>query len=222
MRKLLPLLLLPLLAAPLAGQEFEGSIAMKMTGKDLPEPMTMTFYVGGGRQAMVMAMPSGPMAGKEVRMVINPATSKMTMLMPMPPGMPGNGKGMKTVMDFGKMADQAESKAGTATVKALGTSQQVAGMKCDDYQVTTKDETINLCMTDKLGRYAFPDMAGRGRPQLPEWTAAFGDKNVFPLKVWKDDGSMTMEVLSVKRGPVDAAILDDSPEGYMAMPGMGG
>jgi hypothetical protein len=171
---------------------------------------------------MTLPASSGPMAGQEVRMVINQATKKLTMLMPMPPGMPGNGKGMKMVMDFGMMQDQAETKAGDAKVTALGTSQQIAGMSCDDYEVTTKDETVKMCMTDALGHYAFPDFTGRGRPQMPEWVAAFGNKPVFQLKMWTDDGSMSMEVLSVKKGPVDPAILDDSPAGFMSMPGMGG
>ena len=220
MRKLLPLLLLPVLAAPVAAQDFEGSIAMKMTSANTPEPITMTFYHAGDRQAMVMAMPSGPMAGKQVRMVINPTTKKLTMLMPMPPGMPG--KGMKMVMDFGTMADQAEAKTTDAKVTALGTSQKIAGMSCDDYEVTTQDETIKICMTDQLGRYNFPTMTGRGRPQLPEWASAFGNKPVFPLKVWKDDGSMSMEVTTIQRGPVDPTLLEDNPEGYMSMPsGMG-
>lgn len=227
MRRLTTLLLLPVLAAPLAAQDFEGSITMKMTTKEVADPISMTFYRSGNRQAMVMTMPAsaGPSAGQEVRMVLNADARKLTMLMPMPagmPGMPGGGKGMKMTMDLGQMTERAERQAGDAKVTALGSSQEIAGMSCDDYQVTTKDETFKMCMTDQLGRYAFPEMTGRGRPEMPEWMAAFGSKPVFPLKMWKDDGSMSMEVTAVKKGPVDPALLDENPVGYAAMPGMGG
>lgn len=221
MRQAMLLLALPLLAAPVAAQDFEGMIAMKMTSKEMTEPVAMKMYVAGSRQAMVMNMPAaaGPMAGKEMRMVINPATGKLTMLMPAPPGMPG--KGMKMVMDFGSAAAAAEG-APDGSLRALGSSQQVAGMSCDDYAVTTSEGTFKMCITTKLGRYGFPDMSGGARPELPGWVRAFGDKPAFPLKVWTDDGSMTMEVTEIKRGPIDPALLEESPEGFMLMPGMGG
>lgn len=223
MRKALLLIAVPLLAAPVAAQEFEGMIAMKMTSKDIPEPMTMKMYLTEGKQAMVMNMPAsaGPMAGEEMRMVINPGTGKLTMLMPMPPGM-GGGKGMKMVMDFGSVAAQANESAPEGNVRKLGTSQQVAGLPCDDYEVTSQGEKFKMCVSAAMGHYRFPDMSGGARPEMPGWIKAFGDKPAFPLKVWTDDGSMQMEVTEIKRGPVDAALLEDNPAGYMPMPGMGG
>ena len=210
-----------LLAAPVAAQDFEGMIAMEMTSKEMAEPMAMKMYVTGAKQAMVMTMPgdAGPMAGKEMRMVVNPGTGKLTILTPAPPGMPA--KGMKMVMDFSSIATEAEAEVANVKVTALGTSQTVLGMKCEDYEVVTEEETVKMCVSDQLGRYSFPEMSG-SRPEMPGWAKAFGDKPAFPLKVWTEDGSMTMEVTAVERGPVAAEILEENPEGFMSMPGMGG
>lgn len=219
MRKALPLLLLPLLAAPAAAQDFEGTIAMTMTSAEMPEPLAVRLYLTADKQAMVMAMPSsaGPMAGKEVRMVVNPAAGKITTLMPPPPGMPA--KGMKMVMDFSSVA--AEAEAANVKVTPLGSSQVIVGMSCDDYEIVTEEQTVKVCVSRELGRYRFPEMTG-ARPEMPGWVKAFGDKPAFPLKVWTDDGSLTMEVTAVERGPVSGEILDDNPEGFMSVPGMGG
>lgn len=222
MRRLALLFAAPLLlAAPAAAQDFEGMVAMKVTNNEMPEPITMRMYVTADRQAMVMPMPesAGPMAGKEVRMVINPGTGKITMLMPAPPGVPA--KGMKMSMDFSQIAADAQEDASNVKITALGSSQTVGGMRCEDYEVVTEEETVKMCVSTEMGRYRFPEMTGP-RPTVPAWVEAFGNKPAFPLKVWTDDGSMTMEVISIERGPVAAEILDDNPEGFMAMPGMGG
>lgn len=209
------------LAGPLSAQEFTGSITVTMSNPQMGEAMDATFYIAGEKQAMVMKMPAsaGPMAGMEVRMVVNKAARQLTTLIPMPPGSPMPGKGMKQVTKFGDAVDNAADA--DVKITPLGTKQTVAGMSCDDYEVVTKDQTVKMCVTDKLGRYAFPELSGRS-PRSPSWTRAFGDKPAFPLKLWQDDGKMSMTVTSVKRGDVPAPMFDENPEGYTSMPGMGG
>ena len=212
-----------LLAAPAAAQNFEGVVTMQTRAEG--NTIQMKAYLTDARQAMVMQMPAsaGPMAGAEIRMVIDPATRKVTMLVPTGPNSPMPGvKGMKMVVDMQDVANEA-SDANTS-LRKLGTSQTIAGMKCDDYEVTTDDGTIKMCTTTALGRYMMPEMSGRAGPPggVPEWAQAFGNDPVFPLKVWNDEGTMSMEVISVERGAVPAAMLDDSPAGYMSAGGMMG
>ncbi|MCA9721137.1 MAG: hypothetical protein KC489_01815, partial [Gemmatimonadetes bacterium] len=53
---------------------------------------------------------------------------------------------------------------------------------------------------------------------------AFGDKPMFPLKVWGTSGGSAAEMLvtSVTPGSVPAPMLDDSAEGYVDMSAMMG
>lgn len=223
------LLLTPLLlAAPLGAQGFEGTIAMRLSGGQ-GESMDATMYTKGDRMAMVVKLPAsaGPMAGKEMRSIMNHATGKVTVLLPAVPGMPlpPGSKGMKMTTDMmtGPMAKQGEEADFTA--RKLGTSQTIAGYSCDDYEVTSAGEVMNICVTDRLGRFTMPGTGMPGRQQPPPaWARAFGDKPMFPLKVWGTSGGSAAEMLvtSVTPGSVPAPMLDDSAEGYVDMSAMMG
>lgn len=225
MRRTLSALLPIFLALPLGAQAFEGTINMRMTSPESPDPIATTMHIKGDLMAMVMTFPAsaGPMAGIEARMILDQGAKKMTMLMPMPPGIPAmpGAKGMKIVTDLTKAQAEA-AKAPEPTVKKLGTSQTIAGMSCDDYQTTSGGETTNMCVTDKLGRFTMPSSGPRSVP--PAWARAFGDKPMFPLKVWTttSGNSVAMEVTSVKRGTVPADVFDTSPAGYQDMSAMMG
>lgn len=216
-----PMNLIPavlLLAAPMAAQDFTGTITMRTTEESSGTAMTMKLYLDGGRQAVVMNAPSGPMAGGEMRMVTNPANGKATMFITMP-GMPGGGKGMKMEMDIPNDASDSDPNI---TVKPLGTSQTIAGIRCEDYEVTTDGEKINICGASDLGRFRMPSIGGMGRGNAnAAWTRAFGNRPVFPLKVWTNSGT-AMEVTSIERGAVDQAMFDTNTPGYMNAPGIPG
>lgn len=214
-------------AAPLAAQ-FEGTVNMKLTGSGAgDEPITMKIAIKGDMQATTMKMPasSGPMAGLEMRSIIDGKANTMTVLMPMPPGMPampgmGDAKGMKNVMDLSKMTVQSDAKV---VIKKLGTSEKVAGLDCDDYEMTDSGgKATKVCITQSLGRFIFPGSGGMGRrggSAPPEWAKAFGDRPAFPLKVWEADGKVGMEVTSVERGSVPASTFE-IPAGYVDMGAM--
>lgn len=223
------LLLAPLLVVlPLGAQGFEGSIAMRLSGGG-NESMEATMYTKGTRQAMVVKLPAsaGPMAGGEMRTVMNHATNKITILLPAVAGMPlpPGSKGMKMVTDMNTGAMGNNGDEADFTVTKLGTTQTVAGFPCEDYAVTSGKDVTNMCVTDRLGRFTMPGtgMMGRQAPP-PAWARAFGDKPMFPLKVWGSTGgnAVQMEVLSVNEGSVPAAVLDDAPEGYADMSSMMG
>jgi len=225
MRRTLSVLLPMLLTLPLGAQGFEGTINMRMTSAETSEPINTTMHIKGDVMAMVMTLPAsaGPLANMEARMVLDQGARKMTMLLPMPPGMPAmpGATGMKIVTDLSKVPAGADHATET-TVKSLGTSQTIAGMACNDYQVTSGHDVTNMCVTDKLGRFTLPN-SGMGAPQ-PAWAKAFGDKPMFPLKVWTttDGNSVAMEVISVTRGAAPAGVFDTSPAGYQDMSAMMG
>ena len=232
MRRMLASVLLPLAAAaPLAAQQFEGTVNMKMTGTGPnAEGMAMRVAIKGDQQVTIITLPAnaGPMAGQEVRAIMDPKTQTVTTLMPMPAGMGAmagmpDAKGMKMIVDLSKMRGEAANSK--ADVKKLGTTQKIAGMSCDDYQITDENgKSVKACITSSLGRFMLPDMNGGmgrrgGGGGQPAWAKAFGDRPAFPLKVWSDDGNTNMEVTSVERAPVPASLFE-IPDGYVDMSAM--
>jgi len=231
MRRLLASVLLPLAAAaPLAAQ-FEGTVHMKMSGNSAnADGMTMRVAIKGDQQVTIMTLPAtaGPMAGQEVRAIMDPKAQTVTTLMPMPAGMGAmagmpDAKGMKMIVDLSKVrGDAANSKA---DIKKLGTTQKIAGLSCDDYQITDENgKSVKACITSSLGRFVLADMSGGmgrrgGGGGQPAWAKAFGDRPAFPLKVWSDDGNTNMEVTSVDRAPVPASLFE-IPDGYVDMSAM--
>jgi hypothetical protein len=139
-------------------------------------------------------------------------------------GMP-DAKGMKMVIDLSKITAQPAGSA-KADVKKLGTSQKIAGVSCDDYEITDENgKSVKVCVTSSLGRFRMPDLnggmgrRGGGAGAQPAWVKAFGDKPAFPLKVWTDDGNTNIEVTSVDRAPVPASLFE-IPDGYVDMTAM--
>ncbi len=204
-----------ILASPLAAQDFTGKITMRTTDAGSGTAIDMTLYIDGEEQAIVMNAPAGPMAGREMRMVADYNAGKTTMFITMP-GMPGGAKGVK--METPIPGDDGDA---TIVVKPLGTSQTIAGLKCDDYEVTTDGEVMNICGAESLGNFQMRGLGGMGRGSGAAWMKAFGDRPVFPLKVWNATGT-AMEVTSITRGPVDPAMFDVNTPGYMQAPAMPG
>lgn len=217
MRALRHLPVLLLLATPVAAQEFRGTISMRMTTPQTA-PIDTKVHIANGKQAMVMTSATGPLAGQEMRIVINPAANRMTTLVSTTM-MPG-AKGFKVVSDMTPAGTSGNNAS--ATAKALGTHQTVAGMRCEDYDVTVNGQVMKMCVTEALGRFSLPEMSGSGGAQRAAWVSAFGNRAVFPLKLSSADSKMTMEVTAVDRGTPAASLFDENPEGYVAPPAMPG
>jgi len=229
-RTMLALLVSCLPVLPLAGQ-FEGTIHMKIPAQaGAGEDMLVKIAVKGDMQAMLMQMPAsaGPMAGMEMRTIIDSKTNTATVLIPLPPGMPAmggmaNAKGIKSVTDLSQISIDLGAGNGKSEIKKLGTKQTIAGLACDDYEITQPNAPITrACITRDIGRFVFPGqggMLGRGGSPPPGWAKAFGKDPGFPLKVWNADGGTVMEITAVDKRPVGASAFE-IPEGYVDMSGM--
>jgi uncharacterized protein DUF4412 len=218
MRRLAMLFVLPAFAtAPLAAQGFEGTIVMQMANAGTAAPIQLTYVLKGEKTAVIFSMNEGAMAGKQMRVISDTRTQKKTMLVPMD-GM-GASKGMMMTMDMDKIAAEAP-KGPPPDIKDLGTSETIAGFRCENYAITQKTETTTVCISRDLGTFAYPsNPMSKGAP--PSWLRVFGDKPGFPMKVTTSDGKGTMQVVSVKKGsvPADAFTI---PDGYMDASGMAG
>jgi hypothetical protein len=212
------------LAAPVAAQ-FEGTVSLTVSGTGAGD-VSMKMAIQGDRQATIMTLPmsAGPMAGMEMRVVLDPKTNIATSLLPIPPALAqfpalANAKGIRTEIDLGKAANDAVANH-SAAIKKLGTSQRIAGLPCDDYEITPSNGTpVTACITQSLGHFVFPQFGGgmgSGASAVPAWASAFGDKPSFPLKVRSADGTVAMDVTSVDKGRVDASLFE-IPEGYVDM-----
>ncbi len=232
-------LLLPMmvLAAPLAAQGFEGTVTASMGAAD-GTVGEMKFLVKGDQTSVVMTGGAnmGPMAGAEIRIIMDTKAGKSTMLIPLTGDMAaqfgamggGNMKGIKQVVDLHQLAGRGQA-ADTTTpeVKALGTSQTIAGHKCNDFEITSRKEVTRVCLSTDMGTFTFPSMGGgpggrgRGAAGSPSWTRLMASHPGYPLKVWTTDGKVSFEVTKIEKGNVPASAFE-IPEGYMDLGGMMG
>lgn len=210
---------------PLQAQ-FEGTLIMKLRPSGGSE-QNMKVEIKGDRQVTIMTLPqdAGPMAGMEMRAIYDANARTVTTLLPVPPMMAqmpalANAKGIKSVVDLSKV--ETDTLHEDVSIKKLGTSEKVAGIDCDDYEITSgKEPPTRACVASTLGRFLYPrQTGGMGRRAAPPaWIRAFGNKPVFPVKVWSTDGAVAMEVTSVQRGSIPESEFQ-VPEGYVDMSAM--
>ena len=134
---------------PWGARGFEGP---RSRGGGAPSgPMRDVKYMIKGNKMGMRATPpasAGPLAGAEVRMIIDQSAKTMTMMMPLPAGM-GNGmlppdtKGLKMVNPIGS-GTATEGSNTPVEYKKLGTSQTIAGLKCDDYEASADGQNLSL------------------------------------------------------------------------------
>ena len=219
MRRLILGSLLASVAALPAAAQFEGTITMKTMGQG-----DATYMIKGDKVAFTTQSPMAQ--GVEVRGIIDFPNHKMVMVMPATgpmaamTAMPGmaDAKGFTMTIDM----NGAAANGPTPTVKDLGTSETIAGYKCEDFEVTDGKNVTKVCMSQELGKFALASggMGRRGGGAGAAWTRAFGDKIGMPLKVW-NDGKVSMEVTAVSKGSVPESMFK-VPDGYKEMPMMGG
>jgi len=224
MRKTAMLALLPALAAaPLNAQGFEGAVSVKTDTTDPNSLRNEVLHVTPGRMAITgLTGPASQIgAGAEMRILVDWTAAKITVLLPLAGQMAQMAqmnpqmKGIKIVTDI-----PAATATKASTLKALGTSQTIAGMKCDDYVETGVKEPRQLCLTKALGRFTMPSTGRGGRGGGgPSWANAIGD-NGFPLKVWIPNGTVDFEATAVRPGSVPGSIFA-IPDGYMDMGSLG-
>jgi hypothetical protein len=226
----MPSFLLPLaLALPLGAQGFEGTLSMRIGAPD-GTMMDAKYALTGDMMGVTMIAPAsaGPLAGSEIRMIINNVAKTMTMLMPIPAGMgggflPPDAKGIKQVSSIASYDDPMTESS--YQFKATGTSQVIAGLTCKDWQHTQDNVVTNVCLATGMGKFTYPSigggMGGRGRSSSPAWTKLTGTQMGFPLKVWEGNGKVVMEVTAVDRAAVPISAFE-TPAGYVDLGGMMG
>jgi hypothetical protein len=222
-----------------AAQGFEGTVTMTIgsTFRGKTSEGTIKTATKGHRTVatLVMGPDAGPMAGLEVRTIADRKANTLTRLTALPagttlpPAITGgvDAKGIKLVEPLSDQSDLGGmSLNAKPDIRKLGTSQTIAGVSCDDYEVKEeKAALMRACITTELGEFALPIsgrgmMGGRGSA-TPGWARAFGGKPGFPLKVWSSDGKVDLQVTAIDKTPVaDSAFA--IPEGYVTMPGRGG
>ena len=219
--RLLLLLALPMmtLAPPLAAQQFEGSITVRIGEPGGTGSLLSRITTKGDKVLTVMALPGA--AGRELRMITDNRAHKLTRLTPFPPGMklPAGVSLAKGVIDVRDLPAQAKSPvAGSpkTDTRKLGTSQTIAGTRCDDYEATGETgQVVRMCLASSLGHLAFGALGEGGGNGPPEpWAGALGNKPLLPLKIWHPDGATVFEVVEIKRELVSPKVFD-VPPGYI-------
>jgi len=212
---------LVLLAPPaIAQRAFEGAVTYRMTSDG--RSAEATFMSKGTRTRMEMASPGMP--GTMVVLMDN-TTMMMQVVM--------QSMGMYLEMDMKKMAESAPSggAANTASIEKTGTSDEIAGIKCDNYRMKSGDgPETEACIATGMGYFMGGmenPMGGRGRASAgPNWAALARDfkDGMLPLRtrMMRNGTWVTiMEAVSVV-----SKALEDSlfrlPEGLRKMPMPGG
>ena len=224
------LLALPAIAGRAGAQGFEGTITMTFASTSGGHSYGVSARIAtkGDRTVTtsVLGSSAGAPAGAEVRTIIDRKANTVTVLVATPTG----GVSTRGLVTVTSLSDTSSIGGGSADthpdIRKLGTSQTIAGVSCDDYEIKEERTTpISACITTALGAFVFPP-SGRGMmggpgSASPGWAKAFGGKPGFPLKVWSTDGHIALQVIAIDKTPVADSVFA-IPEGYVSWPGGGG
>jgi len=222
MRRLfLGTLALLLLAPPLASQQFEGTLTVRIGGPGGTGSMITRMTTKGDKVLTVMTLPGTP--PQELRMITDNNAHTLTTLTPFPPGMvlpPGvsTAKGVVAVRAVPAPMKPMTGNTPKSDIRKLGSSQTIAATTCDDYEVTGETgQVVRMCLASSLGRMAPGALGGGGQSGQPApWASVLGDKPLMPLKIWQPDGTIVLEVVAIKRDLVSPRLFD-IPPGYVDM-----
>ncbi len=164
------------LLAPASSQaQFEGVLTAKMNSER--GPMDVTHSIKGDKMRMDMTM--GRMG--DAAMIVDKAAEKSYMLMPQ--------RKMYMENDLSGAIAQAQSQS-KADFKWDGTSQTIAGTKCDDATSKEEDGTVmHMCIAKGIAFHAASGGMGRGA-QASAWQRAV--QGGFPLKVQREGESQPL------------------------------
>jgi hypothetical protein len=207
-----------LCAGPIAAQGFEGVVAYRMSGGEKSTDMTMSIKGSQVRTDMSAE-------GHNMAMLLDAQASTMTMIMA--------EQKMYMTMDMKAMRDHANGMQhgdhAAPKITAMGTSETIAGRRCDNYLVETEKSKVEFCNAKGLGNFMAPQSPmGRGASGPlndldNEAYRAFFKDGFFPLRVTSVDGGtrkVAMEATRVEPKALDASLFQ-VPAGYteMHMPG---
>jgi hypothetical protein len=223
---LLGTLLIP--AAALAA-DFEGTVTMKMSGKEAAgkgsgSDATMNLSLKGGlTRVNVDARGSG------IGVIMDPSKQQMTILMEQQRAY------MVQPLPAATVTAAVSDKASGMTLEKSGQTEKILGYDCTKYvaQDKAKNQITELWVTEELGAFmgfggGGGPMGGRGGPAPQGWETLLQGKNFFPMRVISTANGK--EVGRVEVTAVDKKSLPDSlftvPDGWRdlsaMMRGMGG
>lgn len=208
------------LTPPMVAQQFEGTFTMRVGGPGGTGAMISKITTKGDRVLNIIALPG---MAQEMRTIIDNHAGTITTLTPFPPRMTkpqgvANAKGVIAVRPLPSLGAGTTGAPPHSDIRALGTSQAIAGIQCNDYEATSETgQTVRMCLTSALGRLTTGAMGGAASGDQPApWAAALGNKPMIPLKIWRTNGVTILEVVEIKRHPVSLHAFD-IPPGYIDM-----
>ncbi len=205
MKKLLVLSLACALLAPaaLSAADFEGTVSMKMSGREAAAKgggAVMNFSLKGGLTRMDMDA-----QGMSVGVIMDPAKQQMTMLMVQ--------QHMYMIRPMATPEAPAGTSAGKApemTLEKTSTTEKILGYECVKYVAKDdKGKSTELWLTDQLGSFmGFGSgggpmgRRGGGGPMPQGWEQLLQGKSLFPMRVVSLDAGQEvgrMEVTAVEK-----------------------
>ncbi len=112
----------------------------------------------------------------------------------------------------------------TSSYQDLGTTSEVAGMRCENWVVASPTDTVQMCVIPVPP--ALEQLASNFRKQagldslvqrITGGNPPFGGRHMFPLMVQDSKGMMHMEVTNISSAPPDAALFT-MPPGLIPFP----
>ena len=202
------LLTAALVCAPAAlFAQFEGAITVGFTASQGTQQMTYQIR----NNVIRLDFTGGGMAGY---LLHDNAKNTTKMVMP----------AQKMYMDMGAMQGmmaQETAKSGPADIKLTGKKETIAGYECEHAIVTSDDGQYDVCLAKGLGSfYMQQGPMGRGNAGGPPPALARLGRDLFPLKVQKVGGDVSMQVTKIEKKALDASMFE-VPAGFqsMSMPG---
>jgi uncharacterized protein DUF4412 len=154
------------LAVPAGAQgSFEGAVTYQLTGTT-GRPITMVYQTKGAKIRLDVSGGEG-MEAAQPSLIYDQTTHMSTAMV--------TQARMYVTMSMDSLAKP--SGAVKPTVKAMGTSETVAGVACEDYLVSTEDHQEQVCAAHGMGNFFLPHGQGMGFETVTQ------PNGFFPLKV---------------------------------------
>jgi hypothetical protein len=189
-------------AAPLAAQgTFEGVITMNVQDPRGTGSGSMQYMLRAGKMRVDFA---AARAGVPMTVIVDPAARKMYMVM----------APQRMYMERAITSEQLDRMTGHTKpeITKTGKMETIAGRQCEIWTATENGERYDACVAKGLGTFFQGEGALIGRGG---WLDELRD-GAFPLRVKRGDGATLLEVTSIERKPLDAALFA-VPEGYRKM-----
>jgi Domain of unknown function (DUF4412) len=187
-----------------AATSFEGEIDLAVHMPNQTAPASVSYEIKGNRLRYDEKSGAGAQGG--VHTVADLDAKKAYTIMDT----------TKTYVDVDEVAASREPIQ--AQVKPTGKTETVAGVACEDWQISSANGEVDVCAVKGIPYF---DLSGdkRGGGEEPIWAAELTKANAFPLRVVEHDKagkeSVRAEATRVEPKKLDDALMRP-PTGYRA------